>query len=269
VVVGAGPGIGRAVARRVLTEGAVVVCADIQASLAEETAAVLRSEFGKDAAVGVAVDITNRESVQQMYASAALRYGGIDTVVIVAAVFFAPDEAGNLPDALFRKTYDVNVYGSFVAADEGAKALLRQGTGGDIVLVSSANALVSKKGSIAYDTSKTAVNHLVRELAVTYAPSIRVNAVAPATVVSGSQMFPKDRVIASLAKYNIDFDHDEDEEVLRERLAEFYAQRTLLKGRVSPKEVTEAIYLMASPRLYLTTGHVVPVDAGLNEAFLR
>ena len=269
VVVGAGPGIGRAVARRVLTEGAVVVCADIQASLAEETATVLRSEFGKDAAIGVAVDITNRESVQQMYASAALRYGGIDTVVIVAAVFFAPDEAGNLPDALFRKTYDVNVYGSFIAADEGAKALLRQGTGGDIVLVSSANALVSKKGSIAYDTSKTAVNHLVRELAVTYAPSIRVNAVAPATVVSGSQMFPKDRVIASLAKYNIAFDHDEDEEVLRERLAEFYAQRTLLKGRVSPKEVTEAIYLMASPRLYLTTGHIVPVDAGLNEAFLR
>jgi len=269
VVVGAGPGIGRAVARRVLTEGAVVVCADIQASLAEETATVLRSEFGKDAAIGVAADITNRESVQQMYADAGLRYGGIDTVVIVAAVFFAPDEAGNLPDALFRKTYDVNVYGSFVAADEGAKALLRQGTGGDIVLVSSANALVSKKGSIAYDTSKTAVNHLVRELAVTYAPSIRVNAVAPATVVSGSQMFPKDRVIASLAKYNIAFDHDEDEEVLRERLAEFYAQRTLLKGRVSPKEVTEAIYLMASPRLYLTTGHVVPVDAGLNEAFLR
>ncbi len=57
--------------------------------------------------------------------------------------------------------------------------------------------------------------------------------------------------------------------MLRERLAEFYAQRTLLKGRVSPKEVREAIYIMASPRLYLTTRHVVPVDAGLNEAFLR
>ena len=269
VVIGAGPGIGRAVARRVLTDGAVVVCADIQATLAEETAAILCNEFGRDAAIGVSVDITNRESVISMYNQAAQRYGGIDTIVIVAAVFFAPDEAGNLPDALFRKTYDVNVFGSFVAADEGGKALLRQGTGGDIVLVSSANALVSKKGSIAYDTSKTAVNHLVRELAVTYAPTIRVNAVAPATVVSGSQMFPKDRVIASLAKYNLPFDHDEDEEVLRERLAEFYALRTLLRGRVSPKEVTEAIYIMASQRLGLTTGHIIPVDAGLNEAFLR
>ena len=71
------------------------------------------------------------------------------------------------------------------------------------MLTTSANAVVAKKGSLAYDTSKAAANHLVRELAVEMAPLVRVNAVAPATVVKGSTMFPRDRVIASLAKYEI------------------------------------------------------------------
>ena len=270
LVVGAGPGIGRTIARRLLGEGAHVVCADIQAALAEESAEALRAEFGKDCASGVAVDITNRESVVSALQSAALRFGGIDVLVIVAAVFFPPDEAGNLPDGLFQKTFTVNVFGSFVVADEAAKLMAEQGTGGSIVLISSANAVVSKKGSIAYDTSKAAVNHLVRELAVTYSPKVRVNAVAPATVVAGSQMFPKDRVIASLAKYNLPYDASEPDEILRERLADFYAQRTLLKARVNPTDIAEAAYLLCTPnRLPLTTGQVLAVDGGLTEAFLR
>ena len=215
LIVGAGPGIGSAIARRLLSEGAHVVCADIQATLAEESAEALRAEYGKDSASGVAVDITSRESVVSALRSAALRFGGIDVLVIVAAVFFPPDEAGNLPDSLFQKTFAVNVFGSFVVADEAAKVMAAQNTGGSIVLISSANAVVSKKGSVAYDTSKAAVNHLVRELAVTYSPKVRVNAVAPATVVAGSQMFPKDRVIASLSKYDLPYSHDEPDEALR------------------------------------------------------
>jgi rhamnulose-1-phosphate aldolase/alcohol dehydrogenase len=269
VIVGAGPGIGRTIARRYLTEGASVYCADIQPELGEAALADLVPAFGKDNVAAGVVDITDRGSVRAMLDDATRRFGGIDTVVVVAAVFFPPDEQGNLPDALFKKTFEVNVYGSFVVADEAAQRMGAQGRG-SIVLISSANAVVAKKGSIAYDTSKTAVNHLVRELAVTYAPKVRVNAVAPATVVAGSQMFPKDRVIASLAKYHLPYDAGEDDETLRERLAEFYAQRTLLKGRVTPTEIAEAAFLLASPRrLPLTTGQVLPVDAGLNEAFLR
>ncbi len=270
LVVGAGPGIGRNIASRLLSEGAHVVCADIKAELAEQSALALREKFGKDAAYGVAVDITDRKSVKSALDAACLRYGGIDILVVVAAVFFPPDELGNLPDALFKKTFEVNVFGSYLVADEAAQIMRTQGTGGGIVLISSANAVVSKKGSIAYDASKAALNHLVRELAVTYAPHVRVNAVAPATVVAGSQMFPKDRVIASLAKYNIPYDPSEDDEVLRERLADFYAQRTLLKARVNPTDIAEAAYLLCTPnRLPLTTGQVLPVDGGLTEAFLR
>ena len=82
-----------------------------------------------------------------------------------------------------------------------------------------ANAVVAKKGSLAYDTSKAAANHLVRELAIEYSPMLRVNAVAPATVVKGSTMFPRDRVIASLAKYSIPFEDAEDTDALTEKLS--------------------------------------------------
>ena len=122
---------------------------------------------------------------------------------------------------------------------------------------------------MAYDTSKAALNHLVRELAVEFAPTTRVNAVAPATVVSGSQMFPRDRVIASLAKYNIPYGEDEETGSLVDKLSDFYAQRTLLKQAVSPGKVAEAAYLLASDRLSQTTGQVLAVDGGLVDAFLR
>ena len=131
------------------------------------------------------------------------------------------------------------------------------------------NAVVAKKGSLAYDTSKAAANHLVRELAIELAPLVRVNAVAPATVVKGSTMFPRDRVIASLAKYAIEFSEDEDTETLRGKLANFYAKRTLTQTAIEPEDQAEAIFLLVSQRLAKTTGHVIPVDGGLQDGFLR
>jgi enoyl-[acyl-carrier-protein] reductase (NADH) len=88
-------------------------------------------------------------------------------------------------------------------------------------------------------------------------------------VVEGSLMFPRDRVISSLAKYSLPYEESETTEALRERLAQFYASRTLLKRPVTPAAIAEAAYLMASPRTGLTTGQTLAVDAGLPEAFLR
>ncbi len=137
------------------------------------------------------------------------------------------------------------------------------------MFTTSANAVVAKKGSLAYDTSKAAANHLVRELAIELAPLVRVNAVAPATVVKGSTMFPRDRVIASLAKYGLPFDDAESTEELRNRLAAFYAGRSLTGLAIEPDDQAEAIFLLVSRRLSKTTGHVLPVDGGLSEAMLR
>jgi NAD(P)-dependent dehydrogenase (short-subunit alcohol dehydrogenase family) len=141
--------------------------------------------------------------------------------------------------------------------------------GCSVVLTTSVNAVVSKKGSLAYDASKAAANHLVRELAIELAPHVRVNAVAPATVVQGSTMFPRDRVIASLGKYKIAFEEKETTEELRTKLAEFYAARTLTRLPVTTQDQAEAAYFLLSAASSKTTGQIINVDGGLHEAFLR
>ena len=129
--------------------------------------------------------------------------------------------------------------------------------------------MVPKKGSLAYDASKAALNHLLRELAIEMAPLVRVNGVAPATVVQGSSMFPRDRVIASLRKYGIRFEDSESTEALTDKLAKFYADRTLTRSPITPGDQAEAYFVLLSDRFSKTTGQLVPVDGGLHEAFLR
>jgi len=113
------------------------------------------------------------------------------------------------------------------------------------------------------------VSHLVRELAVELAPLVRVNAVAPATVVQGSAMFPRDRVIGSLSKYSIPYADDEPTDSLVGKLARFYADRTLTKAPITPADQAEAYFLLVGQRLSKTTGQIIAVDGGLTEAFLR
>jgi NAD(P)-dependent dehydrogenase (short-subunit alcohol dehydrogenase family) len=198
-----------------------------------------------------------------------LAYGGIDSVVVTAGVFVPPDTTGHIPDDKWAHTFAVNVTGAYLVADETGKVWKEQGLRGNLIVTTSVNAVVVKKGSLAYDTSKAAANHLVRELAVELAPLVRVNAVAPATVIEGSSMFPRDRVIASLAKYKIPYSPDESDDALRTKLAQFYGDRTLIKQPITPGDQAEAVFLLLSNRLSKTTGHVLTVDGGLHEAFLR
>ncbi len=186
-------------------------------------------------AIGLSGDITNRASVKAMLRQAFLAFGGVDHIIVTAGVFVAPDKTGHVTDDQWRFTFDVNVMGSYIVADEARPYFNAQGLKGSICLTTSVNAVVSKKGSVAYDTSKAAANHLVRELAIELSPLVRVNAVAPATVVAGSTMFPRDRVIASLVKYEITHAESETTEELRNKLAEFYAQRTLTKLPILPR----------------------------------
>lgn len=281
IVVGAGSGIGKAVAHRLAREGAHVVCADLNGEAAAATAKELTDRYGLGIgvagtgisacgqAIGVAVDVTNRISVDEMLQTAVLAYGGVDSIVTTAGVFVAPGPDGRITDEQWHLTFDVNVKGSFLVADEARELWANQGLRGSLVLTTSVNAVVSKKGSIAYDASKAAANHMVRGLAVELAPLVRVNALAPATVVAGSTMFPRDRVMASLKKYEIAFDDAEDTETLRSRLADFYAQRTLTKSPILPEDQAEAAFFLVSDRSSKITGQVMVVDGGLQEAFMR
>jgi rhamnulose-1-phosphate aldolase/alcohol dehydrogenase len=281
VIIGAGAGIGRATAHRVVREGAHVVCVDLDEASARETADEIVAEYGPGIgvagtgisncgpAIALSCDITSRESVARMFEDVMLAYGGIDDVIVTAGIFVPPDKTGHVEDRQWALTYAINVTGPYIVADEAFKIFKKQGLAGNVVLTTSANAVVAKKGSLAYDTSKAAANHLARELAVEMAPLVRVNAVAPATVVKGSTMFPRDRVIASLTKYEIPYDEDESDEALRDKLAAFYAKRSLTQTPIEPEDQAEAIFLFISPRLAKTTGHVIPVDGGLQDGFLR
>jgi rhamnulose-1-phosphate aldolase/alcohol dehydrogenase len=269
LLIGAGPGIGLEIAKRVLDQGASVVLADINGELVETAVGAMRQIYGKDVVEGTTINIIDRSAVSAAMEKAILTFGGVDSLINIAAVFIPPSAEGKNTDAQWAKTFEINVVGSHIIAEEAQAVMAKQKTPSSIVLVSSANAVVAKKGSVAYDTSKAAVNHMVRELAIEFAPTTRVNAVAPATVVAGSQMFPRDRVIASLSKYKIAFEESDSDDVLVQKLSDFYAQRTLLKQAVTPGKVADAAYLLASDRLSQTTGQVVAVDAGLIEAFLR
>ena len=280
-VIGAGNGIGKATAHRLVKEGAHVVCVDLDEAAAKATAREIIAKYGEGIgvagtgisncgpAIGLACDITDRESVARMFGDAMLAYGGLDAVVVTAGIFVSPDKSGHIEDGAWARTFAINVTGAYTIADEAHKIFKRQGLPASIVLTTSANAVVAKKGSIAYDTSKAAANHLVRELAVELSPLVRVNAVAPATVVKGSTMFPRERVIASLVKYEITFSEEESTEALRDRLAAFYGKRSLTGSAIEPEDQAEAIFLLVSRRLSKTTGHVIPVDGGLQDGFLR
>jgi NAD(P)-dependent dehydrogenase (short-subunit alcohol dehydrogenase family) len=166
-------------------------------------------------------------------------------------------------------TLEVNVTANFLLIEEISRMLQEQGLKASVVLTSSANAVVPKRGSEAYDVSKAALSHLIRELAVSHAPLVRINGISPATVVKGSTMFPRDRVVASLKKYNIPFDPEMTDDDLRSLLASFYAERTLTHMPIDPRICAEAILFLAGPKAPCTTGHLIPVDGGLIDAFLR
>ncbi|MGO8837005.1 MAG: bifunctional rhamnulose-1-phosphate aldolase/short-chain dehydrogenase [Limisphaerales bacterium] len=281
VVIGAGSGIGRETAHRLVREGAHIVCVDLNADAAAVTAKEITDKYGLGIgvagtgisncgpAIGLAADVTDRASIREMLDQVALAYGGFDSICVTAGVFVPSDTTGHIPDEKWALTFGINVTGGYLVGDEAFKTWKEQGLKGQLVLTTSANAVVAKKGSVAYDTSKAAANHLVRELAIELAPLVRVNGVAPATVVQGSAMFPRDRVIGSLAKYNITYRDDETTESLVKKLAQFYADRTLTKAPITPADQAEAYFLLVSQRLSKTTGQIITVDGGLIEAFLR
>ena len=268
MVVGGGSGIGREVALLAAMRGAHVMIADRDtagaAKVTEELARITSKEF----VAATDVDIRNRDAIRRALKATIAAFGGIDILINTAAMFpSSPD--GTISEALWATTLDVNVTANYLLCDEAAKLFNEQGLNGSIVLTSSANAIVPKRGSEAYDVSKAALSHLVRELAVGLSPKIRVNGICPATVVKGSTMFPRDRVRASLSKYGIAFEDSMSDEELRSILAAFYAKRTLTHQPIDPADCAEAILFLASARSRCTTGHLIPVDGGLAEAFLR
>ncbi|KPC84025.1 bifunctional rhamnulose-1-phosphate aldolase/short-chain dehydrogenase [Streptomyces sp. NRRL S-4] len=255
-VTGAGSGIGKAIAHRLVAEGACVVVADLHSVNA---AAVAEELGGPDKAVAVTVDVTSEEQIVDAFNAAALAFGGVDLVVNNAGISISkPLLETSARD--WDLQHDIMARGSFLVSREAARVMRAQDLGGDIVYIASKNAVFAGPDNIAYSATKADQAHQVRLLAAELGEhGIRVNGVNPDGVVRGSGIFAAGWGAQRAATYGIEED----------KLGEFYAQRTILKREVLPEHVANAVFALTGGDLTHTTGLHIPVDAGVAAAFLR
>ncbi|MFB9895464.1 bifunctional aldolase/short-chain dehydrogenase [Planobispora takensis] len=261
LVTGGGSGIGAATARRLAAEGACVVVADRDPGAAGKVAAEIAAGAHRpgDRAVAVRADVTSEEEVAEAVRQAVLAFGGVDLVVNNAGL--------SLSRSLLETTladwdlqHDVMARGSFLVSRETARVMIEQGMGGDIVYISSKNAVFAGPDNLAYGAAKADQAHQVRLLAAELGEhGIRVNGVNPDGVVRGSGIFASGWGANRAAVYGVE----------EEKLGEFYARRTLLKREVLPEHIAAAVFALTGGELSLTTGLHVPVDGGVAAAFLR
>jgi rhamnulose-1-phosphate aldolase/alcohol dehydrogenase len=259
LVTGGAGGIGGAIARRLLTEGACVVITDIDESALDEASAALARTHGRDRVRAFRSDVRDETSVSAAFEYAALEFGGVDIIVSNAGIASAaPVEETTL--ALWQKNMDVLATGYFLVSREGFSLLKRQRLGGSIVFVGSKNALVASPGASAYCSAKSAELHLARCVALEGAEhGIRVNVVNPDAVIQGSRIWSGTWKAERAASNRI----------AEEEVEDFYRKRSLLKRSVLPEDVAEAVYFFASDRSSKSTGNIVNVDAGNATAFTR
>ncbi len=259
LVTGGAGGIGRAIAARLMGEGACVVFADIDAKGLEETVAEFRQRFGKDAATGVVADVTDEKAVEAAFREAVLAYGGLDILVSNAGIASAsPFEDTSLE--LWNRNIAILATGYFLSARSGYRIMKDQGLGGSIVFIASKNALAASAGASAYCAAKAAEVHLARCLALEGAPyGIRANTVNPDAVLRGSKIW-QGEWRAQRAASN---------KVSEAELEEVYRQRSMLKLSVYPEDIAEAVYYFASDLSAKSTGNILNVDAGNAVSFTR
>jgi NAD(P)-dependent dehydrogenase (short-subunit alcohol dehydrogenase family) len=256
LVTGAGSGIGKAIAHRLVAEGACVVIADLNTDNAK---AVAEELGGPDKAVAVTVDVTDEQQITAAFEQALLAFGGIDLVVNNAGI--------SLSKPLLQTTaadwdlqHRIMARGSFLVSREAARVMTQQALGGDIIYIASKNAVFAGPNNIAYSATKADQAHQVRLLAAELGEhGIRVNGINPDGVVRGSGIFAAGWGAQRAAVYGIE----------ETELGEYYAQRTLLKREVLPEHVANAVYALTAGDLTHTTGLHIPVDAGVAAAFLR
>lgn len=255
-VTGAASGIGKAIAARLVRDGAAVVIADLDESKARAVAAELGST---DVAVGIGVDVRSESAVRAALHKTVLAFGGVDIVINNAGVSLSKTLL-ETSEKDWDFQHDIMAKGSFLVSREAAAIMIPQDMGGDIVYISSKNSVFAGPNNIAYSASKADQAHQVRLLAVELGEyGIRVNGINPDGVVRGSGIFASGWGANRARTYG----------VKEEDLGSFYAQRTILKKEVLPENIADAVSVLTGANLGLTTGVHIPVDSGVAGAFLR
>lgn len=255
-VTGAGSGIGKAIATRIVAEGGCAVIADMNLDNAEQVALELG---GPDHAIAVSVNVTDEAAVKAALDSACVAFGGLDLIVNNAGLSISKPLL-ETTEKEWDILHDVLAKGSFLVAREAAKIMIEQKMGGDIIYISSKNSVFAGPNNVAYSAAKADQAHQVRLLAAELGDhQIRVNGINPDGVVRGSGIFSAGWGASRAKVYG----------VKEEELGLYYAQRTLLKREVLPENVANAVIALTAGELSHTTGLHIPVDAGVAAAFLR
>jgi len=146
--------VGHEVALLLARKGAHVVVADLDAESAKSVANEVAKISSSDTVASTVTDLANSESLAEVVKFTILQFGGIDAVVNTAAIYPVPGESGRLTSAQWSKTFQINVTGNYLLAEAAEWVFKDQDLPAAIALTSSANALVPKKGTEAYDTSR-------------------------------------------------------------------------------------------------------------------
>lgn len=259
LVTGAGGGIGRAIAERLAAAGAHVVVTDVNGEAAGEVAAAIVQARGEGRALGLALDVTDEESVVEAFRRTALAYGGLDVLVSNAGIAL-PAAIHEMSLAGWQRSFDVNATGHFLVAREAVRLLRAQGLGGSIVFVATKNVPAPGKDFGAYSAAKAAETQLARILAIENGEAgIRVNVLHPDAVFRGTNLWSREVREQRARAHGIAVDEIED----------FYRRRNLLQAAVLPEDVAEAALFFACDRSARTTGATLAVDGGVREAFPR
>ncbi|MDM1293590.1 bifunctional aldolase/short-chain dehydrogenase [Sphingobacterium sp. N143] len=259
LVTGSGGGIGKAIAKKMAQEGAVVVLNDINAERLAASEQEFITAFGKDAVISAIIDVTNEEQIHAALKDAALAFGGIDIIVNNAGLSISKSiEEHSQKD--WDLLYDVLVKGQFLVTQAATPVLKGQDIGGDILNIVSKNALVSGPNNTGYGSAKGAQLHLSRLCAAELGPArIRVNVVNPDAVISDSNIWAGGWAEGRAKAYGVKV----------EELPAYYAKRTLLNEIILPEDIANACFAFVGGLLNKSTGNVLNVDGGVAMAFVR
>ena len=259
LVTGSAGGIGKAISKKFVEEGAVVILNDLDQARLEGAGAQFLKEFGRDSYTTVQLNVTEDSDIKNAFAQAALSFGGIDIVVNCAGLSISkPIEEHTDKD--WDLLYDVLVKGQFKITQDAVNTMRKQDMGGDILNIVSKNALVSGPNNAGYGSAKAAQLHLSRLNAAELGPDkIRVNVVNPDAVIADSKIWEGAWAEGRAKAYGVTV----------AELPAFYAKRTLLNETILPEDIANACYAFVGGLLSKSTGNVLNVDGGVAMAFVR
>ncbi|WP_268223645.1 bifunctional aldolase/short-chain dehydrogenase [Sinomicrobium oceani] len=254
LVTGATGGIGKAIADKLVAEGANVVLTDLDEKLLGEA----EESYKKDEVSSAVCDVTKAASVAEAFQKACLEFGGVDMVIHSAGLAISK----SLPDTTekdWELLQNVLVKGQFLLAKAGVDIMRKQGLGGDIISIASKNGLVAGPNNVGYGTAKAAQQHMSRLLAAELGTDkIRVNTINPDGVIVGSKIWEGAWAEGRAKAYGISV----------EELPAHYAKRNLLNEIIRPEDIANGVYAFLGI-LDKSTGNTINVDGGMPNAFVR